>query len=210
MSRFVCITNRPPQSGYGTDSNAQEAIFCYPFIVILSRVLSPWQSLVCSLPLCSCLLQNVICKASHSMSSSETDFFHCKWHPGDACNVAWIKSSLFSTLSGFPRCPCTTSCTHLPVGRYLGYFHFLTIMNRTAVNFRVHFTSLGQIPQNGNASSRGKWIFNLITKDQTGFQSSCTTLHGYQQQKREFQLFAVQSLIMSSSGLELGLHFSLW
>lgn len=83
---------------------------------------------------------------------------------------------------------CHHSCAHLPVGRYLGYFHFLTIMNRAAVNIRVHFTSLGQIPQNGNASSQGKWMFNFITNDQTGFQSSCATLHGYRQQRTEFQL----------------------
>lgn len=63
--------------------------------------------------------------------------------------------------------------------KILGLFSFWAIMNRTAVNIHVHFTSPGQIPKNGNASSQGKWIFNLITNDQTGFQSSCTTLHGY-------------------------------
>ena len=96
-------------------------------------------------------------------------------------NVAWIKSSLFFTAEWLSMVSMCHSCTHLPVGRYLGYFHFLTIMNRTAINIRVHFTSLGQIPQNGNARSQGKWIFNSMRNYQTVYQNGYIILHSQQQ-----------------------------
>ena len=71
--------------------------------------------------------------------------------------VAYTKSSLFFIAEWLSLVEIYHhSCTHLPVGRYLGYFPFLAIMNRTAINIHVHFTSLGQIPKNGNASSQGK------------------------------------------------------
>ena len=66
---------------------------------------------------------------------------------------------------------------HSSVGGYLGYFHFLDIVNRRATNMdeqtsvEVDIESLGYVCKNVIAVSCDRSIFNLLRRLHNNFQS---------------------------------------
>lgn len=72
---------------------------------------------------------------------------------------------------------------HLYVDGHVGCFEVLAITNKIAVNIDVQvfiwadipFISFGQIPRNGMARSRDRYMFTLLRNCQT-FQSGCNHL----------------------------------
>ena len=80
---------------------------------------------------------------------------------------------------------------HWPVGRHLGCFHFLSIMNNVTINICVLvfnwtyiFISLGFILGSAIAGSYGDSTFKHFRNCQTVFQRRCTILRSHQQGMR--------------------------
>jgi hypothetical protein len=79
------------------------------------------------------------------------------------------------------------SFIHSSVEGHLGYFQFLTITNKAAMN-RVKQVSLwdggasfAYIPRSGTAGIWGGSIPNFLRNNQIEFQSDCMSLHSHQQ-----------------------------
>ena len=80
---------------------------------------------------------------------------------------------------------------HLSVWWTFGSFHFLVIMNNTAMNTRIQifvwtyvFISTGYLLRNIIAESHGHPVFNLLRNCHSVSQSGCTILHPHQQRMR--------------------------
>ena len=84
------------------------------------------------------------------------------------------------------------SCSaHSSTEGQLGCFHILEFVNNAAVNIGVLMFfqiivlgSLGYIPRNWIAGSKGRSILNFLKYLHIAFHGGCTSLHSYQQCKR--------------------------
>jgi hypothetical protein len=78
-------------------------------------------------------------------------------------------------------------CIHLSVVGYLGFFQFLDIINKVAMNIVENVSllyvkeSFGYMPRSGIAGSSGNTISNFLRHCQNSFQSGCTSLQSHQQ-----------------------------
>ena len=79
------------------------------------------------------------------------------------------------------------SYIHSSTEGHLGYFQFLAIINRAAMDIVVHVyllyigVSLGYMPRSGIAGSSGSTMYNFLRNHQTDFQSGCISLQLHQQ-----------------------------
>ena len=73
-------------------------------------------------------------------------------------------------------------CIHSSVEGHPGYFHFLAIIYKAAMNIVEHVfflpvgTSSGYMPRRGIAGSSGSTMSNFLRNSQTDFQSGCISL----------------------------------
>ena len=75
------------------------------------------------------------------------------------------------------------------VNSHLGCFQLLAIVNRAAINIRVHVSFLrkilsGYVPKSGIARSYGSSMYRFLRYLHTVLHSGCTSFHSHQQCRR--------------------------
>ena len=80
---------------------------------------------------------------------------------------------------------------------YLGYFHYLAIMYRAAVNLveqvflRLDEAFFEYMSKSATTGSWGRWIFIFLRSCNTDFYFGCVTLHFQQQEESVLNIFAI-------------------
>jgi hypothetical protein len=78
-------------------------------------------------------------------------------------------------------------CIHSSVEGHLGSFQLLAIITKASMNIVEHVyflpigTSSGYMPRRGIAGSSHSTVSHFLRKNQTDFQSGCTSLQSHQQ-----------------------------
>ena len=85
-------------------------------------------------------------------------------------------------------CKCTKFSVSIPLLRHFWvFFQLLAIINKAAMNIVEHVSLLhvgassGYMPRRGIAGSYGSTMSNFLRKQQTDFQSVCTSFQSHQQ-----------------------------